>query len=76
MADPAIGNPAPFSPEMDSSKGLQAGHTLSDDVPVDVNFNALLARSQAQTTDMAGKNYESSAARRAIIADHLLHKLP
>lgn len=50
----------------------QAQFDRSDDSPTDVNNNGALARSQALTTDMAGKNYEASAARRSIIADRQL----
>lgn len=52
----------------------QAQHSVSNDAPTDVNMNAILARSQAQTTDQAGKNYEGNADRRGKIADFAMGK--
>lgn len=47
----------------------QAQHSVSNDTPTDVNFNAVMARVQAQTTSNAGNAFESAAARRANAAD-------
>lgn len=61
--------PAPFTPAIASSKQMQSEHTMSDDMPVDVNCNAVIARFQAQTTTLAGAEFEAAAARRTIFAD-------
>ncbi len=68
MADP-IGAPAPFSPELSASKALQAEHGRTDDSPVDVNLNAILARFMGQTTALSGAEFGAAAARRTIFAD-------
>ncbi len=47
----------------------QGQHSFSNDTPTDVNFNAVVARSQALTVDIAGKNFQAAADRRTIIAD-------
>lgn len=52
----------------------QAQHGFANDTPTDVNFNAVVARSQALTVDIAGKNYEAAADRRTIIADQQMAK--
>jgi len=64
-----IEGPAPFSPEISASETAQAQHSYSNDTPTDVNFNAVVARSQALTVDIAGKSYESNADRRNKLAD-------
>ena len=61
--------PAPFTPAMAASKGLQAEHSRSDDSPTDVNNNSALARVQAQTSTLIGAELGAAAARRTIIAD-------
>ena len=52
----------------------QAQQSFSNDTPTDVNFNAVVARSQALTVDIAGKNYEAASDRRTIIADQQMAK--
>ena len=64
-----IGKPAPFTPEIASSKQMQSEHSFSDDTPTDVNFNAVVARSQALTVDIAGKQFEGNSDRRDKFAD-------
>ena len=44
MAAGTSGTPEPFTPEISSSKQMQAEHSFSDDTPTDVNFNAIAAR--------------------------------
>ena len=61
-----------FGARESADETRQAQHTVSNDAPTDVNFNAVAARSQALTVDIAGKNYEAAADRRTIIADALL----
>jgi hypothetical protein len=53
----------------------QAQQSQSNDSPTDVNMNAIVARSQGLTVDIAGKNYEAGADRRRIIADQMMQKL-
>jgi len=42
---------------------------VSNDAPTDVNFNAIVARSQATTIDFFGKSWSSNTDRREKIAD-------
>lgn len=65
-----------FGAAEDSDATRQAQQQIANDAPVDVNPNAIIGRSQALTVDIAGKNYESAAARRTIIADALLMPKP
>jgi len=64
-----------FGPVESADETRQAQHQQANDTPTDVNLNAVVARSQALTFDIAGKNYESSAARRQLIGDMLLKTL-
>jgi hypothetical protein len=59
-----------------TSETAQAQQGVLNDVPVDVNFNAIVARSQALTVDLSGKNFEAAASRRNILADALMAKAP
>jgi len=52
----------------------QAQHTTSNDTPTDVNFNAIVARSQALTVDALGKQFAAAADRRTILADAAMGK--
>ena len=58
-----------FGPVESADETRQAQHSVSNDAPTDVNFNAVMARKQAQTTDNAGSEFESASARRTIAAD-------
>jgi len=64
----------PYGPNANADETRQAQHSNSNDAPTDVNMNAVVARSQALTVDIAGKNYEAASARRQIIADSALNK--
>jgi hypothetical protein len=46
-----------FGPAEDSDASRQAQHSQSNDSPTDVNMNAVLARSQAQSTDQSYRNF-------------------
>ena len=61
-----------FGPAESADETRQAQQTVSNDAPTDVNMNAVVARSQALTFDIAGKNYEAGADRRRIMADAML----
>ena len=58
-----------FGPVESADETRQAQHSVSNDAPTDVNFNAVMARKQAQTTDNAGSEFEASASRRTNAAD-------
>jgi hypothetical protein len=62
----------PYGPNANADETRQAQHSNSNDAPTDVNMNAVVARSQALTEDIAGKNYEAASARRQILADMIL----
>lgn len=58
-----------YGPAEHADDTRQAQHTVSNDAPTDVNNNAVIARSQAQTVDLAGKAHMSNQDRRDKIAD-------
>ena len=62
-------------PREDADATRQAQHTNANDTPTDVNMNAVVAREQAATLTLMGKNFEANADRRNKISDHLLGKL-
>lgn len=78
MAEPVL-EPSPpstfgFGPREDADTTRQAQHTMSNDMPTDINFNAIVARSQALTMDVLGKNFESNADFRQKLQDRILAK--
>lgn len=62
----------PYSANALADETRQAQMQQANDVPTDVNMNAIVARSQALTEDIAGKNYEAASSRRNILADKIL----
>lgn len=64
-----------FGPAEHADDTRQAQHSQANDTPTDVNLNAVVARSQALTFDIAGKNYEAGADRRRILGDAILRDL-
>jgi hypothetical protein len=58
-----------FGPAEDADSTRQAQHSVANDTPTDVNFNAIAARSQALTVDALGKSFASNQDRRDKIAD-------
>jgi hypothetical protein len=52
-----------FGPREDADASRQAQHEKANDVPVDVNPNAIIARAQAETITQMGKTYLSNADR-------------
>lgn len=58
-----------FGPAENADETRQAQHTNANDTPTDVNFNAIVARSQALTLDALGKGFSSNQDRRDKIAD-------
>lgn len=79
MADTSSGSVVvdgynPYGPNAAADDTRQAQQTNSNDTPTDVNFNAIVARSQALTVDIAGKNYEANGDRRNKIFDAIAPK--
>lgn len=62
----------PFGPGASADETRQAQQQQANDVPTDVNMNAVVARSQALTVDALGKGFTSNQDRRDKIADLLL----
>ncbi|MAY35623.1 MAG: hypothetical protein CMN84_05910 [Spongiibacteraceae bacterium] len=58
-----------FGPREDADASRQSQHSVSNDAPTDVNFNAIVARSQALTVNLLGKNFEANADRRNKLFD-------
>lgn len=76
MADPnAPQHSEGFGPAEDADSTRQSQHSQANDTPTDVNMNAVVARAQALTFEIAGKNYEAGADRRRILADAILRDL-
>lgn len=65
-----------FGAREDADSTRQAQHAVANDAPVDVNFNAIIARSQALTVDMLGKSFEANSDVRQKLQDRILAKLP
>jgi hypothetical protein len=59
-----------YGPAEDADATRQAQMQVANDAPTDVNMNAVIARSQAQTTDQSAKNFEANADRRNKLADY------
>ena len=51
----------PFGSRSSADETRQAQHVQGNDVPTDVNMNAVVAREQAGTFTIMGKNFEASA---------------
>ncbi len=62
----------PFGPNVDADATRQAQHQFANDQPTDVNFNAVVARSQALTIDVLGKAFAANTDRRDKRADSAL----
>ncbi len=63
-----------YGPVEQADDTRQAQQSFSNDTPTDVNFNAILGRSQALTVDMSGKGFVAAQERRQILADEILKK--
>lgn len=68
------GDSTTFGAKESTDATRQAQQSFSNDTPTDVNFNAVVARSQALTTDVLGKGFAAAQERRQIIADALIGK--
>jgi len=75
MADPnAPEHSEGFGPAEDADATRQGQHSQSNDTPTDVNMNAVVAREQAGTLTLMGKNFEANADRRNKIFDAIVNK--
>lgn len=73
MADPnAPEHSEGFGPAEDADATRQGQHQMGNDFPLDVNPNAIVARAQAETLVLMGKNFEANADRRNKIFDQLV----
>ena len=62
----------PYGPGASADDTRQAQQTNSNDTPTDVNFNAVVARSQCLTVDFGGKAWVSNTDRREKVADIIM----
>ena len=77
--EPAV-QPSPpstfgFGPRESADETRQAQQQVANDAPVDINPNAVIAREQAGTYVLMGKNFEAGASRRNALFDHIAAKL-
>ena len=63
-----------YGPVEQTDETRQAQHQIVNDAPVDVNPNAIIARSQALTVDALGKGFVAAQERRQILADKEISK--
>jgi hypothetical protein len=61
-----------FGAREDADSARQAQHMAANDTPVDVNFNAAVARSQVLTVDALGKSFVANQDFREKIQDRFL----
>lgn len=76
MASPDPEHSEGFGAAENADETRQGQHTQANDTPTDVNMNAVVARSQALTFDLAGKAHMSNQDRRDKIFDELSRKPP
>jgi len=72
--DPSPAHSQGFGPAEQADETRQAQQTISNDAPTDVNMNAVVAREQAGTLVLMGKNFEANADRRNKIFDAIVNK--
>jgi len=63
------GTDVPYGPAINADDTRQAQHMNANDAPVDVNMNAVVARTQAMAFTIATQTAQDRADRRGIIAD-------
>jgi hypothetical protein len=75
--DPSPPHSNAFGPAEQADETRQAQQQAANDVPVDVNPNAIIARTQSAgfveqqgTLTLMGKNFEAGASRRNALFDH------
>ena len=65
----------PYGPGALADETRQAQMTESNDTPTDVNMNAVVAREQAGTYTLMGKNFEANAAFLHAMQNRFLNKV-
>ena len=65
----------PFGQGAQADETRQAQHMEANDAPLDVNMNAVVARSQALTVDLAGKEFVNQSDMREKIQQRFLAKV-
>ena len=65
-----------YGPVEQADDTRQAQQSFANDTPTDVNFNAIVGRSQALTVEEAGRGFVASQERRQILADKILGIAP
>lgn len=63
-----------FGAREDADATRQAQQSFSNDTPTDVNFNAVVARSQVLTVDVLGKGFTSNTDRRDKMFDEMAYR--
>ena len=61
-----------YGPVEQADDTRQAQQAFANDTPTDVNFNAIVGRSQSLTVEEAGRGFVAAQERRQIIADAML----
>ena len=61
-----------FGPRESADETRQAQQTMANDMPVDVNMNAIFARAQATTLTIAGNEFTANSDIRQKLQDRLL----
>ncbi len=74
VSESLVGPPSTsgFGAKESADETRQAQQAFANDTPTDVNFNAIMARSQALTVDTLGKGHEGNQDRRDKLADHFM----
>jgi len=63
-----------FGARESADETRQAQQSFSNDTPTDVNFNAIVARSQTLTVDVLGKAFTSNSDRRDKMFDEMAYR--
>lgn len=62
-----------FGARESADETRQAQQQVANDAPVDVNPNAVLAREQAATIALQGREFVAASARRNNVMDDIVH---
>lgn len=75
VQDPTPVHSQGFGAAEDTDATRQAQHQMGNDFPIDVNPNAVIARAQAETITLMGKNFEAQAMRFNSLMGHMAAKM-
>lgn len=75
VQDPTPVHSQGFGPAESADETRQAQQQVANDAPVDVNPNAVLAREQAATLALMGKNFEAQSMRFNGLMGHMAAKM-